>query len=52
MFCIQFLFKNYDIWEFDVDGIYHAFALLILIYGLGGEHYYMLTCDWPHSYII
>ena len=33
-------------------GIYHAFALLILIYGLGGEHYYMLTCDWPHSYII
>ena len=27
-------------------------ALFILTYGLGGEHCYLLTCDWPHSYII
>ena len=24
---------------------------LSLNYGLGGEHYYLLTCDWPHAYI-
>ena len=23
-----------------------------IIYSLGGEHYYLLTCDWPHTYII
>ena len=33
-------------------GISIVLALFILIYGLGGEHYYLLTCDWPHSYII
>ena len=42
--CIQFSFKDYDIKEFDVVFTIVR-ALFILIYGIGGKHSYLLTCD-------
>ena len=51
MICIRYLFKGYDIWESMLLGIYNSLALFILNYGLGGEYYDLLTCDWPQTFI-
>ena len=55
--CFEFLYTNF------VQGLLYlgilcceVFAIVHIVfiqsYGLGGEHFCMFICDWPHTYIL
>ena len=46
--CFVYSFRSRIMISGNLMLIAIVLALFILIYGLGGEHYYLLTCDWPH----